>query len=170
MPQPFPHRVSFLATTGAGLVQAKLIAAVVFDHLVRHPVESMSDFDDDRLADDDGQLIDARHPDAEELVDWQFRVNRRADVLWLELSFDAARDGRDTPPRLYARRPVGPIETWTAEDRRAPLSMQLCSVIDQWLAARRLPAAGEPDSFTRAELIATGLELERLITDHTGGA
>lgn len=168
MPQPFPHRVSFLATTATSLAQAKLIAAVLFDHLVRHPVVSMSDFDDDRLADDDGRLLDARHPDAEELVDWQFRVNRRADVLWLETNLDAGRDGRDTPTRLYARRPVGPIETWTAADRRAPLSMQLGEVIDQWLAARRLPAIDEPPSFTRAELLAAATELDRVISSATG--
>src|SRR5688572_33022435 len=100
MPQPFPHRVSFLATTlvvpgpaeAAVLLPAKLVAAVVFDHLVTHPVVSVSDFDDDRLTDDDGRLLDARHPEAEELVDWQFRVNRRADVLWLELGLDPGYD------------------------------------------------------------------------------
>jgi tetratricopeptide (TPR) repeat protein len=165
MPQPFPHRVSVLATTlvaaspdSSGLMPAKLIGAVVFDLLVRHPVVSMSDFDDDRLADDDGRLLDARHPDAEELVDWQFRVNRRADVLWLEIGTD-----RDIPTRLFARRPVGPIETWTAGDHRAGLSAQLGDVIGQWLAARRLPQVGAPPSFTRAELAATAAELDRLL-------
>jgi tetratricopeptide (TPR) repeat protein len=173
MPQPFPHRVSVLATTlvsgvtdaPAGLLPAKLIGAVVFDLLVRHPVVSMSDFDDDRLTDDDGRLLDARHPEAEALIDWQFRVNRRADVLWFEVGLD-----RDVPPRLFARRPVGPIESWTATDRRAALSDQLADVIGQWLAARRLPAIGPAPAFTRAELAATAAELDRVIAAVTDDA
>jgi tetratricopeptide (TPR) repeat protein len=167
MPQPFPHRVSFLATTlvarGAvdqALMPAKLLAAVLFDHLVTHPVVSVSDFDDDRLTDEDGRLLDARHPDAEELIDWQFRVNRRADVLWFEVGLDP-QGVREV--RLHARRPVGSIESWAASDRRAALSVQVGDALAQWLTARRLPPIAPLPAFTLDDLLAAVARLERAV-------
>lgn len=171
-PLPFPHRVSLLASAlvlppplePLALLAAKLLAAVVFDHLVRHPVVSVADFDDEPLTDEDDRLLDARHPQAEALIDTHHRVARRHDVLWLELSLDPA---RPAPLRLRARRPAGPtsglIEDWTAP-AHLPLSAQLGHVLDQWLDARRLPRAGEPPRFDEQDLREATLQLDRALT------
>ncbi len=167
-PLPFPHRVSFLPAAillpeqleALALLPAKLLAAVLFDHLVRHPVVSVSDFDDETLTDDNDRLVDARHAAAEELVDARFRVARRHEVLWLELSLDPA---RAQPVRLRARRAVGPIDDWSAP-ADAPLSAQIGHVLDQWLDARRLPRAAAPvPTFDTADLIDTTRQLDRAL-------
>jgi tetratricopeptide (TPR) repeat protein len=167
-PLPSPHRVCFLPSAivlparleALALLPAKLLAAVVFDHLVRHPVVSVSDFDDEPLTDERDQLVDARHPAAEELIDERFRVARRHEVLWLELSLDPQ---RPQPVKLRARRPAGPIDDWTAP-AHAPLSAQLAHVIDQWLDARRLPRAGAAlPPFGAQDLIDVTVQLDRAL-------
>src|SRR5262245_29422825 len=117
-PLPYPHRVSFLAPAMLlpepaqrhALLYAKVLGAVVFDQLVRHPIVSVGDFDDERLGDLDDKVLDARHPEIEETIDWFFRVARRNEVLWLDLALD----GRTQPVRLRSRKPQGPIEEWAA--------------------------------------------------------
>ncbi|HSK02113.1 MAG TPA: hypothetical protein VK932_12765, partial [Kofleriaceae bacterium] len=111
-PLPYPHRATFLATTlavPAELVAAtphlaRLVSVIVFDHLVRHPIVTLGDHDDERLVDDTGRLLDAHHPQIEDSFDWLFRVSRRHEVLWFEISFDPRVPGT---PSLYARRPDG---------------------------------------------------------------
>ncbi|HEY0195771.1 MAG TPA: hypothetical protein VGC42_31875, partial [Kofleriaceae bacterium] len=69
-PLPYPHRATLLASAltvpdeHAPLVPyvARLISVIVFDHLVRHPVVTLGDHDDERLTDDQHQLIDIHHP------------------------------------------------------------------------------------------------------------
>src|SRR4051812_2911927 len=64
-PLPYPHRATFLASslTTAGDQEssapyvARLISVIVFDHLVRHPVVTLGDHDDERLVDDAGRLL-----------------------------------------------------------------------------------------------------------------
>jgi tetratricopeptide (TPR) repeat protein len=157
-PQPYPYRASFLATAMVlppslehlALLAAKLLGAVVFDHLIRHPVLTVGDFDDERLTDDDNKLLDARHPDIEDTIDWFFRVNRRDEVLWLDLSLDP---DRPAPVRLRARRPRrdAPIDDFTAGPNEM-LSAQIAECIDHWLASRRLASAGPVTPFTLADL------------------
>jgi hypothetical protein len=165
--------VSFLAATMTlpaqlehlALLPAKLFAAIVFDHLVRHPVVSVGDFDDERLTDEQDRLLDARNPVVEESIDWFFRISRRHEVLWLDLSLDL---DRPHPLRLRTRRPAGPIEEWTASGR-APLSDQLAEVLDLWLEARRLPRAGPLDRFDVDEVIDATLRIDRaLVASRTG--
>jgi len=173
-PLPYPHRVSFLASAlllpasiaSQGLLAAKTLAAVLFDHLLRHPVVTVGDFDDERLTDDDNRLLDPRHPDIEETVDWFFRVNRRHEVLWLELSLDP---DRPQPTRVRARRPTGPIEDWTATG--GDLSAQIARCLDQWADARRLPRIGALTPFTASDLRDVVQRLDRALvaarpTDH----
>jgi tetratricopeptide (TPR) repeat protein len=168
MPLPYPHRATFLATTlvvPASLERlsaylARLISVIVFDHLIRHPIVTLGD-DDERLVADDNRLLDAHHPQAEDTIDWLFRVSRRHEVLWLQLSLDAA---RPSPALLYARRPspqpaggVDPtalqpvIEQWIAP-AEVMLSQQLSSCIAQWLATRRMPGVGALPDFTLDDL------------------
>jgi hypothetical protein len=143
MPLPYPHRATFLASTlvlPAKLVPlgphvARLLSVIVFDHLVRHPVVTLGDHDDERLVDEAGRLLDATHPQAEDSLDWFFRVSRRHEVLGFEISFDGS---RPRPALLHARRPDRPVETWTSSIELA-LSRQLSQCLAQWLAARRLP-------------------------------
>src|SRR5262245_33592191 len=124
-PLPYPHRATFLASTltvsleqdGLAPYLARLISVIVFDHLVRHPVVTLGDHDDERLTDDAGRLLDAEHPQFEDSIDWFFRVSRRHEVLWFELSFDPA---RPAAPALRARRPSGPGDRWTASPELAP--------------------------------------------------
>jgi hypothetical protein len=155
-PLPYPHRVSFLASAltvaadqrGLAPYLAKLVSVIVFDQLIRHPVVALGDLDDERLTDDADQLLDARHPQIEDSIDWLFRISRRHEVLWFELSFDRA---RPAAPVLFARRPSGSIEQWVAGPDLA-LSQQLAHCLAQWLRARRLPAAGAMPNFTRDDV------------------
>jgi tetratricopeptide (TPR) repeat protein len=173
MPLPYPHRVSFLASAlvlpaaleHLGLLAAKLLGAILFDHLVRHPVVTVADFDDERLTDDDNNLLDARHPDIEDTIDWYFRVARRHEVLWLEVSLDPA---RPAPVRLRARRPHGPVEEWTGIAGQ-PLSAQIGQCLDLWLATRHLAPAGAPTPFALADLLEVVQRLDRaLLAARTG--
>jgi tetratricopeptide (TPR) repeat protein len=163
-PLPYPHRATFLASTLTVPVEqdalvpylARLISVIVFDHLVRHPVVTLGDHDDERLTDDTSRLLDAQHPQLEDSLNWFFRVSRRREVLWFELSFDPA-----VPriPILRSRRPEGPIDgsvdgsvdAWEASPDLA-LSQQLGKCLAQWLAARRLPPVGPLPEFTLEEL------------------
>jgi len=155
-PLPYPHRATFLATTlsvpadmdALAPYLAQLISVIVFDHLVRHPVVTLGDPDDERLTDDTNQLLDARHPQFEDSIDWLFRVSRRHEVLWFELSFDRA---RARAPILRSRRPHGAAEEWVASSELA-LSLQLGHCLTQWLDARRLPSLGPLPSFTLDEM------------------
>ena len=168
MPLPYPHRVSFLASTLAlpkglehlGLLPAKVIASVLFDHLVRHPTVTVGDFDDERLTDDDDQLLDAQHPGAEEAIDWFFRVSRRHEVLWLELSMDPQ---RPAPVRLHIRRPAREVEVVTAQGGGA-LSAQITEVLDTWLASRHLAMAGPVTPFSVGDLVDVTRQIDRALT------
>ena len=155
-PLPYPHRATFLASTLTVPVEqdalvpylARLISVIVFDHLVRHPVITLGDHDDERLTDDTSRLLDAQHPQLEDSIDWFFRVSRRREVLWFELSFDPA---QPRAPNLRSRQPHGPIDAWEASPDLA-LSQQLGHCLTQWLAARRLPPVGPLPDFTLEEL------------------
>jgi tetratricopeptide (TPR) repeat protein len=149
---PYPHRATFLASTLIVPAEqdalmpyiARLISVIVFDHLVRHPVVTLGDHDDERLTDDGGRLLDAQHPQAEDSIDWFFRVSRRHEVLWFELSLDRA---RPSAPVLRSRRPQGSIDSWESSPELA-LSQQLGQCLAQWLAARRLPLVAALPAFT----------------------
>jgi tetratricopeptide (TPR) repeat protein len=166
-PLPYPHRVSFLAAAmtlpaelePSALLPARILASVVFDHLVAHPVVSVGDFEDERLVDDDDHLLDCRSPRAEEAIDWCFRVSRRHEVLWLDLSVDPQ---RPSPVKLRARRPSGPIEEWTAVGGGA-LSEHIQQVVDLWLESRRLPRAGALPPFTAEDLLEVTAQLARAL-------
>lgn len=155
-PLPYPHRATFLASTltvpaeqdALAPYLARLISVIVFDHLVRHPVITLGDHDDERLTDDAGRLLDVRHPQVEDSIDWFFRVARRHEVLWFELGFDRA---RPTPAVLRSRRPQGTLDEWRAS-RELALSQQLGQCLARWLEARRLPPVPPLPGFTLEEL------------------
>ena len=141
-PLPYPHRASFLAST---LVMpatletlapyiARLVSVIVFDHLVRHPIVTLGD-DDARLVDDSGRLLDVLHPQIEDSFDWYYRLARRHEVLWFELSFDPQ---RPQFPALQSRRCDGSLSEWGSSPE-LPLSQQLMQCLAQWLNDRRLP-------------------------------
>jgi tetratricopeptide (TPR) repeat protein len=151
-PLPYPHRATFLASTltvpaelaAARPLLARLVSVIVFDHLVRHRIVTLGDHDDERLVDDAGRLLDAHHPQIEDSIDWFFRVSRRHEVLWFELSFDPE---APAAPALYARRPDGAVEQWGSSPELA-LSQQLAQCLAQWLSTRRLPQVGPLPDFT----------------------
>ncbi len=155
-PLPYPHRATFLASTlhvpgeleAAKPYIARVLSLLVYDHLVRHPIVTLGDHDDERLVDDHGQLLDARHPQIEDSVDWFFRVSRRHEVLWFELSFDPH---HPMAPSLRSRRPYGPIEEWQSSPELA-LSQQLAQCLAQWMTARRLPLTQLLSDFTLDDL------------------
>lgn len=174
-PLPYPHRATFLATTltvapgqdALAPYAARLVSAILFDHLVRHPVVTLGDHDDERLTDDTGRLLDATHPQHEDSLDWFFRVSRRHEVLWFELCIDPA---RPRPAVLRSRRPRaagqpvvvpggpverletgGGIERWAASGE-LELSQQLDECLALWLAARRLPPVGPLPAFSVDDL------------------
>ncbi len=161
-PQPYPHRATLLATAfelpaeleGTRPYLARLISVLVFDQLVRHPILTLGDHDE-RLTDDAGQLLDAYHPHIEDTIDWSFRVARRHEVLWFELSLDAQ---RPAGALLRSRRPHGGLEEWRAHPGH-PLSAQLGFCLASWLAARRLPAVPAFTEVFDGELCEAGSQL-----------
>jgi tetratricopeptide (TPR) repeat protein len=184
-PLPYPHRATFLATTLAVAPDqdalapyvARLVSAILFDHLVRHPVVTLGDHDDERLTDDTGRLLDATHPQLEDSLDWFFRVSRRHEVLWFELGIDPARPQpavlRSRRPRAAGQPAVSPgggepdgsaggagdrgppplrgINRWVASGE-LELSQQLGQCLALWLAARRLPPVGPLPAFSVDDL------------------
>jgi tetratricopeptide (TPR) repeat protein len=151
MPLPYPHRATFLASTlvaplkdaAATPYLARLIALTVFDHFLRHPVVTLGD-DDERFGDDQGRLLDANHPEIEDTIDWLFRIARRHEVLWFEISVDRARPHSTL---LRARLPSGATEEWSSSVELT-LSQQIGQCLGQWLAARRLPLVASLPNFT----------------------
>lgn len=164
-PLPYPHRITFLASvlddaTSAPPIAAlmlKLLSAQLFDWFLRHPIVSLSDFDDERLFDPQGRALDVRHPDFEDSVDWLFRVSRRQEVLWLELSAEPADSSSVRPIRLRSRLPAQGGGTW--EGRGGPLSLQIASVITGWLNERRMPLLPSLPPFDLADLRRAAAEL-----------
>src|SRR5262249_35262239 len=91
-----------------------------------------------------GRLLDALHPQIEDAIDWYFRVSRRHEVLWFDLSFDPS---IPEPALLSSRLPDGTITPWSSSPELA-LSQQLGQCLAQWLSARRLPQVGPLSDFT----------------------
>jgi tetratricopeptide (TPR) repeat protein len=151
MPLPYPHRATFLASTlvvplkdaAATPYLARLVSLIVFDHFLRHPVVTLGD-DDERFGDEQGRLLDASHPQIEDTVDWLFRIARRHEVLWFEISVDRA---RPQATLLRARLPNGLNDEWTSS-ADLTLSQQIAQCLGQWLAARRLPLLASLPAFT----------------------
>lgn len=168
-PLPYPHRITFLASVlddaaalnGGGspavlAMMQKLLSAQLFDWFLRHPIASLSDFDDERLFDPQGKALDVRHPDFEDNVDWLFRVSRRQEVLWLEIS---AEPGGETarPIALRSRRPAMEGGSWEA--RGGFLSAQMSAVITAWLSERRMPLLPSLPTFDLGDLRRAATEL-----------
>ncbi|HEV7557837.1 MAG TPA: hypothetical protein VGO00_20365, partial [Kofleriaceae bacterium] len=161
-PLPYPHRATFLASTllapsvhpyrdfeldQARPFLARLLSVIVFDHFLRHPVVTLGDHDDERLADDQGRLLDAQHPQVEDSIEWLFRVARRHEILWFEVA--VASD--PAPAILRSRVPSGAVDVW-ASNPDLSLSQQLFQCIAQWLAVRRLPAVPPLPPFTHEDV------------------
>ena len=162
MPIPYPHRVAFLAAKlDATLGRAstapfvrRLLAVAIFDHFLRHPLVSLGD-EDDRGADEDGAALDINHPKIEETIDVLFRIARRNEVLWVELS---ALSGDTCAAVLRARQPNGTVDVWDASDD-LPLSRQLSQCIAKWLASRALPAVDPLPEFSWSDVRAAANQL-----------
>jgi tetratricopeptide (TPR) repeat protein len=167
MPLPYPHRTTFLASSlvvpltesGAAPFIARMLSLVVFDHFLRHPVVTLGD-DDERYGDEQGRLLDANHPQIEDTIDWLFRISRRHEVLWFEVSLDRM---RPQATLLRSRLPNGSSDEWTSSPDH-PLSQQLSQCLSQWLAARRLPLVPSLGAFTADDVRAAG---ERLVKAHS---
>ncbi len=173
-PLPYPHRATFLASTlvvpaeleDAAPYLARLISLIVFDHIIRHRVVTLGDHDDERLVDENGRLLDAHHPLIEDSIDWFFRVSRRHEVLWFDLSLDPARPQRTF---LRCRKPYGTIDEWVANPQQT-LAQQLAQCLGAWLAARRLPLLGAIVDFTTDDLLAAANRLAGAAALLEGGA
>ncbi|MBA3456071.1 MAG: hypothetical protein H0T42_23435 [Deltaproteobacteria bacterium] len=165
-PLPYPHRATFLASTlhvpgeldGAKPYLARLISLLVYDQLVRHRVVTLGDHDDERLVDEQGALLDARHPQVEDSIDWFFRVSRRHEVLFFELALDPR---RASAPILRSRRPYGSVEEWGSTPDLA-LSQQLGQCLAGWLTTRRLPLIPGFPQFTAEDLRTAAERLAKL--------
>ncbi|MGN6107126.1 MAG: hypothetical protein ACTHU0_18610, partial [Kofleriaceae bacterium] len=175
-PLPYPHRATFLASTltvpssmePAAACAARLISVLVFDHLVRHRTITLGDHDDERLVDDQGRLLDAHHPQIEDSIDWFFRISRRHEVLWFELSLDPA---RPAAPVLRSRRPEHDPDhpdRWESTGELA-LSQQLGQCLAQWLSTRRLPQVAPLPNFTLDDLRTATERLHRIETQLATG-
>ncbi|MGE5185115.1 MAG: hypothetical protein ACM31C_23765, partial [Acidobacteriota bacterium] len=164
MPLPYPHRATFLASTlvvpleqrTAAPYLARLLSIIVFDQFLRHPVVTLGD-DEERLIDDQGRLLDANHPQIEDSIDWLFRISRRHEVLWFEISLDRK---RPQATLLRARLPNGASDEWTSSGD-LPLSLQLGQCLAQWLSTRRLPMVKALPEFSIDDLRDAGARLAK---------
>ena len=137
MPLPYPHRATFLASTlvvpleqaGATPFLSRLLSLIVFDHFVRHPIVTLGD-DDERLADDDGRLLDASHPQIED-IDRLAVPDRRAATRCCGSRSRVDR-ARPQATLLHSRLPNGITDEWTSSPD-LPLSQQLSQCLAQWL-------------------------------------
>ncbi|MCE9578271.1 MAG: hypothetical protein K8W52_34410 [Deltaproteobacteria bacterium] len=154
------------AAAHLALLYAKVIAAAVFDHLLRHPTVTVADFDDERLSDLEDRLLDARHPEIEDTIDWYFRVARRHEVLWLDIGLEPQ---RLQAVRLRSRRPTGPIEEWVAP-AAVDLGASIGAVLGQWLESRRMAPVGPLASFALTDLHVAVAQLDRALVEQRGGA
>lgn len=165
-PLPYPHRATFLAATLHVPADAepwkpyvaRLISLLVYDHLVRHRMVTLGDHDDERLIDEAGRMLDAQHPSVEDSLDWFFRVSRRHEVLWFEMSLDPT---RPMAPILRSRRPGGAIDEWHSGPN-VVLSLQLSQCLAQWLNARRLPLVSGFSDFGTDDMASAAERLCRL--------
>jgi len=163
MPLPYPHRATFLASTlhvplenaSATPFIARMLSLIVFDHFLRHPVVTLGD-DDERYGDEQGRILDANHPQIEDTIDWLFRISRRHEILWFEVSLDR---NRPQAALLRSRLPSGTNDEWTSPPE-LPLSQQISHCIAQWLTHRRLPQVSGLPVFTVDDVKAAG---ERLV-------
>src|SRR5580704_5639728 len=164
MPLPYPHRATFLASTlvvpleqaGITAFLSRLLSIATFDQFLRHPIVTLGD-DDERIADTDGRLLDASHPQIEDSIDWLFRIARRHEVLWFEISIDKH---RSQATLLRSRLPSGATDEWTAS-AELPLSKQLDHCLAQWLGQRRLPAVTPLPDFAIEDLRAAADRLAK---------
>ncbi len=99
-----------LEQAGATAFLSRLLSLTIFDHFLRHPIVTLGD-DDERLADPDGRMLDAGYPQLEDSIDWLFRISRRHEVLWFEISVDRA---RPQATLLRSRLPSGVTDEWTS--------------------------------------------------------
>ncbi|MFT3697204.1 MAG: hypothetical protein QM831_28940 [Kofleriaceae bacterium] len=164
MPLPYPHRATFLASTlvvpleqaGTTAFLSRLLSLTIFDHFLRHPIVTLGD-DDERIADADGRLLDASHPQIEDSIDWLFRISRRHEVMWFEISIDRT---RPQATLLHSRLPNGVTDEWTSSPD-FPLSQQLSQCLMQWLKARRLPVVASLPDFSVDDLKAAADRLKK---------
>lgn len=132
----------------------RLLAAQLFDWFLRHPIISLSDFDDERLFDGHGHALDARHVDFEDIVDGVFRVGRRHEVLWMEIRCDGSSIRSLT---LRSRRPSRQDGAWSGTS--GPLSAQVGLAITSWLVERHMPLLPSLPPFDIADLRRAANEL-----------
>jgi tetratricopeptide (TPR) repeat protein len=159
MPLPYPHRATFLASTlvvpleqaAATPYVARMMTLLVFDHFLRHPMVTLGD-EDERFGDEQSRNIDANHPQIEDTIDWLFRIARRHEVLWFEISIDRT---RAQATLLRSRRPDGVNDEWTSGPDLS-LSQQISQCLSQWLAARRLPQVPALPEFSVEDIRAAG--------------
>lgn len=164
MPIPYPHRAAFLAAKfivppqpeGIVALLSRLVSVAIFDHFLCHPIISLGD-DEERGTDPDGRPVDTNHPQIEALLDALFRVGRRREVLWFEISAEPEKPSTSV---LRALLPNGVVDVWDSSTD-APLSVQLSQCISKWLSARGLPKGGALSEFTFNDLRAAANRLAR---------
>ncbi len=166
---PLPHRIScpffplmHLSGRDDRLAQfaADLFHQILFEHLVRHPVVSMTDTDDQNQANwgvDDGSAPEA-DAEREKLIDWQFEVSRRDELLLFQFNLDPA-----AQPELAMRVLTRQRQLDAFTGATGTLSQQLSQVLGLWLRSRGLPPAPRPlPSFNTAEYIDTVRAIEAI--------
>ena len=163
-PVPRPHRVTFLPpliTMGPGddrgRIYGELVSQLVFQLLAPHPVVAMTDPDDRAFFDRNGFVLDANHADVGQLLDWETRVARREEILWIEATLVP---GASAMPRLHSRATDGSAGVFTGGG--GTFAGGLGGAVEAWLEARFLaPPAAPRVAFTGADLRAAGEWLER---------
>jgi tetratricopeptide (TPR) repeat protein len=170
---PWPHRVTFLAPVlrlapvdqpNASAI-AHLLATILHEHLIRHPVLAMLDPSDQELTDDAGRLVNAQHPRFADAVSAQLVEERRDEVAWFELGL--APDLLQC--RLVTRRGDGKGDQF-AGTGSTPSDL-VSSCLEQWFATRRLPASPRPlEPFTARDLLGAANQAQRIVAAAAQGA
>ncbi|MCC7541570.1 MAG: hypothetical protein IT379_35455, partial [Deltaproteobacteria bacterium] len=142
---------------------ADVLAAVVHAQLVRHPVVSMLDPDAQRIVDEQGSLLNVTHERFDEMLERSFLDDRRDEVVWLELGFEA---GKALHAKLRVVTPDDRSGTEVNATGEPTLSGLLATCIAQWLATRRLPPAiGAWPLFGATELFTAAAQVARFRAD-----
>ncbi len=137
----FPYRIAFLAPRLSASPDAepgvpwvaRILEAVIYEHVLRHPALGLEDFGDTPLFDDAGGLLGIESGEVNERLRTLFEDYRRSEVLWLEFGLDGS------SVSLNALRYDGTRQAF-ASPSQAPLSARIEECFQQYLSARHLPA------------------------------
>src|SRR5688572_31585032 len=124
----FPYRIAFLAPRLSASTDAeaaipwvaRILEAVIYEHVLRHPALGLEDFGDTSLFDEADNLLNVDSGEVNERLRTLFEDYRRSEVLWLEFALGSDQGNVS----LMALRYDGNRQAFTAQGQ-GPLSARI---------------------------------------------